>query len=214
VQQGGTCSGCDVREASPSTRGTLPDGSYVFFLPAGLERVQLGWPAERYPRALLDAGSTARPAAEADARSSRPKRRAVLDTGPVAWPIDAGHPDTRSRLPFDMAYDEDLADRIRALLTGEAFVEKEMFGGLAFLISGNMSVAASGQGGLMVRVDPSHMEALLDEPGAGEVEMGNRGPMKGWLRVDADAIRDDAALVAWIRRAVEYTRAVPAKGGQ
>jgi TfoX/Sxy family transcriptional regulator of competence genes len=64
-----------------------------------------------------------------------------------------------------MAYDEDLANRIRELITGEPDVtEKRMFGGLAFLIGGNMSVAASGQGGLMVRVDPDESDALVAKP--------------------------------------------------
>lgn len=80
-----------------------------------------------------------------------------------------------------MAYDENLADRIRVLLSGEIVEEKKMFGGLAFLTAGKMCVAASGQGGLMVRVDAGQMEALFDEPGAGPLEMGHRGPMKGWL---------------------------------
>lgn len=74
-----------------------------------------------------------------------------------------------------------------------------------------MAVAASGQGGLMVRVDPDQMDALLAEPGAAEFEMGDRGPMKGWLRVDADAVRDDAALAAWVRRGVQYAATLPAK---
>lgn len=113
-----------------------------------------------------------------------------------------------------MAYDEDLADRVRDLLNGEMVVEKKMFGGLAFLVDGNMSVAVSGQGGLMVRVDPGLTEALLEQPGAGEFEMGNRGPMKGWLRVDADAVRDDAALSSWLTRGVEHARTLPTKDGR
>lgn len=111
-----------------------------------------------------------------------------------------------------MAYDEDLADRIRDLLTVEVVVERKMFGGLAFLVGGNMSVAVSGKGGLMVRIDPDQAEALLDEPGAGAFEMGNRGPMKGWLRVDADAVREDAALSSWVMRSVEHARTLPPKG--
>src|SRR5213082_918413 len=82
-----------------------------------------------------------------------------------------------------MAYDEDLAHRIRELIAGEAGVtEKKMFGGLAFLVGGNMSVAASGQGGLMVRVDPEHTDDLVDEPHAEPLVMRGR-PMQGWLRV-------------------------------
>lgn len=110
-----------------------------------------------------------------------------------------------------MAYDVELAERIRALVAGEPIREKKMFGGLAFLLNGNMSVAASGQGGLMVRVDPAETDALLAEPGAAEFEMGERGPMKGWLRVDAGALDDDETLGAWVSRGVAYARTLPPK---
>ena len=86
-----------------------------------------------------------------------------------------------------MAYDEDLADRIRELMIDEpALTERKMFGGLAFLIDGNMAVAASGQGGLMVRVDPELSEALIAASSARPLEMRGR-QMPGWLRVDTDA---------------------------
>ena len=110
-----------------------------------------------------------------------------------------------------MAYDEDLAYRIRAELAGETVTEKAMFGGLAFLIGGNMSVAASGGGGILVRVDPAASEALLAEPGAQEFSMGGRGPMKGWLRVEPDVLDDDTTLARWVRRGVDYARSLPAK---
>ena len=110
-----------------------------------------------------------------------------------------------------MAYDEDLANRIREQLSGEIVVEKKMFGGLAFLIGGNMSVSASGQGGLLVRVDPDETEALLAEPGAAEFEMGGRGPMRGWVRVDPEALDDDQTLATWVARGVGYARSLPAK---
>ena len=110
-----------------------------------------------------------------------------------------------------MAYDVELAERVRALLAGEPVAEKKMFGGLAFLIGGNMSVAASGQGGLMVRVDPDDTEALLAEPGAAEFEMSGRGPMKGWLRVGAEVLDDDETLGAWVSRGVAYARTPPPK---
>jgi TfoX/Sxy family transcriptional regulator of competence genes len=110
-----------------------------------------------------------------------------------------------------VAYDEDLADRIRALLGAQRFTEKKMFGGLAFLIGGNMSVAASGQGGLLVRVDPAQGEKFLKERGASEMTMGGRGPMKGWLRVEADAIRDARSLRKWVARGVDYAKSLPAK---
>jgi TfoX/Sxy family transcriptional regulator of competence genes len=109
-----------------------------------------------------------------------------------------------------MAYDEDLADRIREQLSGESYTEKKMFGGLAFLVGGNMSVAASGQGGLLVRVDPEQNDSLLAEPGVAPMEMGGRGPMRGWLRVEA-AVLDDAALRTWVQRGVGYARSLPAK---
>jgi TfoX/Sxy family transcriptional regulator of competence genes len=110
-----------------------------------------------------------------------------------------------------MGYDVELAERIRELLAGEPVREKKMFGGLAFLLNGNMSVAASGQGGIMVRVDPSESEALLAEPGATEFEMGGRGPMKGWLRVSAEVLDDDETLGAWVSRGAAYARTLPPK---
>src|SRR3954464_383584 len=99
-----------------------------------------------------------------------------------------------------MAYDEDLANRIRELLAGEAAVtEKKMFGGLAFLIGGNMSVGVSGQGGLMVRVDPGETDKLLDKPHARPFVMRGRA-MNGWLRVDAEGVRTKRALEPWVKR--------------
>jgi len=110
-----------------------------------------------------------------------------------------------------MAYDEDLANRIRELLAAEpGVVEKKMFGGLAFLIGGNMSVAASGQGGLMVRVDPDETESLIEEPHARPFEMRGR-EMAGWLRVDADGVETAEALEPWVSRGVAYARSLPAK---
>jgi TfoX/Sxy family transcriptional regulator of competence genes len=109
-----------------------------------------------------------------------------------------------------MAYDEDLAERIRGLLPDIPVTEKRMFGGLAFLVGGHMSVAVSGQGGLLVRVEPDRTEELLAEPGAGEMDMG-RGPTKGWVRVDADAVADDDALQRWVTRGVDYARTLPPK---
>ena len=110
-----------------------------------------------------------------------------------------------------MAYDEDLADRIRAEMAGEKNVtEMKMFGGLAFLLGGHMAVAVSGQGGLMLRCDPGQTDALLDELGA--VPMVMRGKeMHGWLRVDADAVADDAALATWVGRGASYARSLPPK---
>ena len=110
-----------------------------------------------------------------------------------------------------MAYDEDLADRIRMLLSNEKVVEKKMFGGLAFLIGGNMSVAASGQGGILVRVEPDQTAKLLKEPGAEEFEMGGRGAMAGWLRVTGKPLDNDKTLRKWVDRGVAYAKSLPPK---
>jgi TfoX/Sxy family transcriptional regulator of competence genes len=111
-----------------------------------------------------------------------------------------------------MAYDEDLANRIRELLgTEKGVTEKKMFGGLAFLIGGNMAVAASGQGGLMVRCDPDETDALLKKPHARLFEMRGRS-MAGWLRVDDEGVRTKRQLEPWVRRGVAYARSLPAKG--
>ena len=110
-----------------------------------------------------------------------------------------------------MAYDEALAARIREHAAGEPVEEKKMFGGLAFLLGGHMAVAASGKGGLMVRVEPSETETLLEEPGAAPFEMGGRGEMSGWLRVGADAVTDEDDLARWVDRGLTYARSLPPK---
>jgi TfoX/Sxy family transcriptional regulator of competence genes len=110
-----------------------------------------------------------------------------------------------------MAYDEDLANRIRELIAAEPGVtEKKMFGGLAFLVGGNMSVAASGQGGLMVRVDPDETDALLARPHVQPFEMRGRA-MQGWVRVDTDGVRNKRELEPWVKRGVGYARSLPPK---
>ena len=110
-----------------------------------------------------------------------------------------------------MAYDEDLANRIRELIAGEGNVtETKMFGGLAFLIGGNMAVAASGQGGLMVRVEPDQTDALAAKPHARRFEMRGR-EMQGWLRVDDDGVKTKRQLEPWVRRGVRYARSLPPK---
>ena len=110
-----------------------------------------------------------------------------------------------------MAYDEDLADRIRELIASEPdLTEKKMFGGLAFLIGGNMSVSASGQGGLMVRVDPDATRNLLAEPHVKPFEMRGR-QMDGWLRVAPEGVRTKRDLEPWVRRGVAYARSLPPK---
>lgn len=111
----------------------------------------------------------------------------------------------------DMAYDEDLASRIRELVGGGPdLTEKRMFGGLAFLAGGNMAVAASGQGGLMVRVEPEETDALLAQPGVEPFEMQGRA-IDGWVRVEADAVRSARDLEAWVDRGLAYARSLPPK---
>jgi len=111
-----------------------------------------------------------------------------------------------------VAYDEDLAARIRGLLGSEGNVtEKKMFGGLSFLIGGNMAVAASGQGGLLVRVDPEESDELVASTPATLMEMGGRS-MRGWLRVDSADVSSDGDLAAWVERGATYARSLPAKG--
>jgi hypothetical protein len=111
-----------------------------------------------------------------------------------------------------MAYDEGLANRIRELIASEPGVtEKKMFGGLAFLVGGNMSVSASGQGGLMVRVDPDVTGELLAKPHVKPFEMRGR-QMDGWLRVAPEGVRTKRQLEPWVKRGVEYARSLPPKG--
>src|SRR5437763_1983809 len=110
-----------------------------------------------------------------------------------------------------MAYDEDLANRIRELIAAEDGVtEKKMFGGLAFLIGGNMSVSASGQGGLLLRCDPAETEALLRKPNAARFEMRGRA-MDGWLRVAPEGVKTKRQLAPWVARGVAYARSLPPK---
>ena len=110
-----------------------------------------------------------------------------------------------------MAYDEALAERIRELIGDDPAVrEQKMFGGPAFLINGNMAVAASGQGGLMVRVSPEQSDQLVGSTSARLMEMGSR-PMRGWLRVDAAEVANADALRTWVERGTSYARSLPPK---
>ena len=110
-----------------------------------------------------------------------------------------------------VAYDEVLANRIRELVAGEpGLSEQKMFGGLAFLISGNMAVAASGQGGLMARVDPVQSEELVATTPACVVEMRGR-EMPGWLRVDIEHLRGTDDLAQWVERGTTFARSLPPK---
>lgn len=110
-----------------------------------------------------------------------------------------------------MAYDEELADRIRELIGAEPNVtEKKMFGGLAFLIQGNMAVAASGQGGVLVRADPDESDRLVASSDATFMEMGGRR-MGGWLRVAPEHLRTRRQLARWVGVGTAYARTLPAK---
>ncbi len=110
-----------------------------------------------------------------------------------------------------MAYDEELANRIRRLIGAEAgLTEKKMFGGLAFLIDGNMSVSASGQGGLLLRVDPRQTDALLEQPHAEAFVMRGRA-MDGWLRVSPEGVSTDEDLQRWVQVGVACARSLPPK---
>jgi TfoX/Sxy family transcriptional regulator of competence genes len=110
-----------------------------------------------------------------------------------------------------MAYDEDLADRIRELLGAHKGVEeKRMFGGLAFLVNGNMSVAASGRGGLMVRVPPTETDSLLSREHVEPMVMAGR-ETRGWLRVSADGVKTKRQLRSWVTRGVDYAKSLPPK---
>jgi TfoX/Sxy family transcriptional regulator of competence genes len=110
-----------------------------------------------------------------------------------------------------MAYDEALADRIRDLLAGEpGLSEQKMFGGLGFMIGGNMAVAASGQGGALVRVDPERSDAIVASTSARPMEMRGR-EMQGWLRVASEDLRTKRQLAKWVTLGADYARSLPAK---
>ncbi len=110
-----------------------------------------------------------------------------------------------------VAYDEDLASRIREQLAGERdLTEKKMFGGLAFLVGGNMAIAASGQGGVLVRVDPAQSDELVATTQARVAVMRDR-PMPGWLRVDTEDVRSQGELARWVELGSSYARSLPAK---
>src|SRR5258706_14866924 len=110
-----------------------------------------------------------------------------------------------------MAYDEKLAARIRDLMAEEPdLTERKMFGGLAFLVGGNMAVAASGQGGLMVRVDPIEGDRLVAATNARPMEMRGR-PMSGWLRIDTNDVRLSRQLARWVTHGVRYAKTLPRK---
>jgi|SRR5579875_3132220 len=110
-----------------------------------------------------------------------------------------------------MAYDEELAGRIRGLIGDDpGLTERRMFGGLAFSIHGNLAIAASGQGGIMVRVDPAESEALITATPATMVEMRGR-LMPGWLRIGLADLGSDGELAPWVDRGTAYARSLPPK---
>jgi TfoX/Sxy family transcriptional regulator of competence genes len=110
-----------------------------------------------------------------------------------------------------MAYDEEFADRIREVVQGEpGLSEKRMFGGLAFLVNGNMAVSASGQGGVLLRVDPATTGSLVDGQHVRRFEMRGR-KMDGWLHLDAEAVGADEELRRWVDQGLAYARSLPPK---
>jgi TfoX/Sxy family transcriptional regulator of competence genes len=110
-----------------------------------------------------------------------------------------------------MTYDEQLADRIRETVEGEGNItEKRMFGGLGFLVNNNMAVAASSEGGLLLRVDPAQSDALTADEHVRRMVMRGR-EMDGWLRVDAEAVREDDELCRWVQTGLNYARSLPPK---
>lgn len=110
-----------------------------------------------------------------------------------------------------MAYDEELAERVREAVQGEAGLsEKRMFGGLAFLVHGNMAVSASSHGGLLLRIDPDQTESLIDQQHVRRFEMRGR-EMNGWLRVDVEAVESDDELRRWVNHGLAYARSLPPK---
>jgi TfoX/Sxy family transcriptional regulator of competence genes len=110
-----------------------------------------------------------------------------------------------------MAYDENLANRLRELLADEdAITEKKMFGGLAFLLHGNMSVSASRNGGLLARIDPADTDAALARPHVSLMQMGAR-TMDGWITVTPEGLKTKRDLAAWVKRSVKYVKTLPPK---
>jgi hypothetical protein len=118
---------------------------------------------------------------------------------------------TRPEYDSGVAYDEELADRIRELVADEPnLIEKKMFGGLAFLVGGHLAVSASGRGGLMVRVDPARSDRLVATSNARPFEMRGR-EMPGWLRVDSEFVHTKRDLARWVGLGTAYARSLPAK---
>jgi TfoX/Sxy family transcriptional regulator of competence genes len=137
--------------------------------------------------------------------------RAVLQSGPHCCADLTNRDQAGGTVPAHMAYDEDFAHRLRELLADEdGITEKRMFGGLAFLLHGNMSVGLSGSGELMVRVGPEATDDALARPHTRLFDMTGR-PMKGWILVGPEGVTTTRELAAWTRRGLEFARSLPAK---
>jgi TfoX/Sxy family transcriptional regulator of competence genes len=139
-------------------------------------------------------------------------------TRPTADPDDRARraifSDAFDRTLKGVAYDEELAERIRELVVGQPdLTESKMFGGLAFLVNGNMAIAASGQGGVLVRVDPAATDELVASSDATIAVMRGR-PMDGWLRVAPDHLRTKRQLAKWVTRGTTYARSLPPKAAR
>jgi TfoX/Sxy family transcriptional regulator of competence genes len=129
----------------------------------------------------------------------------------ILRPCAECYPEPARPLDTDMAYDENLADRLRDLLADEdAVTEKKMFGGLAFLLHGNMSVSASRNGGLLVRIDPADTDASLARPHVALMQMGGR-TMDGWITVASEGLKTKRELAAWVKRSVAFVKSLPPK---
>jgi TfoX/Sxy family transcriptional regulator of competence genes len=155
----------------------------------------------RTTRSTLDPGTTAGAGRTKGMRRGNPTQQ----QSSTAW--------LSAAVSYDqsMAYDEQLADRIRELVGSEAdLTERKMFGGLAFLIGGNMAVAASGQGGILVRVDPAQSDVLVATTNARLMEMRGR-QMQGWLRVSPEDLGPKRQLARWVELGMSYARSLPAK---
>ncbi len=137
-----------------------------------------------------------------------------LEVAPTASEVaatSASSTGASCRYVHGVAYDEELADRIRLLMGRRRPVEKKMFGGLAFLLGGHMAIAVSGQDGILVRVPPEQTNALRAEPGVHPFVMRDK-PMTGWLRVGPDVLEDDEVLREWVERGTGYVENLPPKG--
>jgi TfoX/Sxy family transcriptional regulator of competence genes len=118
---------------------------------------------------------------------------------------------SRGRTIERVAYDDDLARRIRELLSDHRGVtEQRMFGGLAFLVAGNMAIAASGQGGALVRVGPDQADRLVETTSAEMAVMRGR-PMRGWLRVESADLRTKRQLERWVKLSTAFASSLPSK---